>query len=104
MTVMCKLPITGALHMPLPTLQEMGSWLRTTERGHQALKGKLGTYVTPKTRTAWGYSPAHILFEDNDIPPEKQRWVRFMFQVHVDLNNKTGDKYDKKNKDNIQWV
>jgi len=60
--------------------------------------------VTPVQRTAWGYATPHVLVEDRDIPPEKQRWVRFMFQVQVPISRKRGGKKDKNNPNNVQWV
>jgi len=79
-----------------------------TERGHQALQGKdgplTGAYVTPCAETAWGYSTPHILFEDKDLPAERQRWTRFMFQVIVNTDNRSGKNKDTKNKKNIQLV
>jgi len=74
------------------------------ERGHESLDGSYGAYVTPVETTAWGYAIAHLLFEDRDLPPGKQCWVRFMFQVQVRISRKCGGKKDKNNPNNIQWV
>ena len=60
--------------------------------------------VTPNAETAWGCSTPHILFEDKDLPDERQSWTRFMFQVVVNVDNRSGKNKDTKNKKNIQWV
>ena len=63
-------------------------------------------YVTPIEATALGYATPQIMFRDHDAGAEDegQRWTRFVFEVLVDIDRRSGRNKPGKNKNNIQWV
>ena len=70
--------------------------------GHNFLENHQGVYVTPKPGCAWGYATPQLLFQDQDLDPDSQRWIRFIVEIDVDLKNRIGVK--KGEKDNVQWI
>ena len=72
------------------------------ELGHRILEDKPGAYVTPRKNFAPGYATAQLLFHDESLPPERQRWCKCIFECRTNINRRIGKKAGKN--DNVQWV